>query len=239
VAPRRAVQRWLSPHLTLLARVGAAVVFVASVGARPVLADGTDPVYQTVNGQESLSSMTDQLRTAGYGGPWDQDSVVAAYAETTGGPVTPIVGQSTQASSTSAAGAGQASASGECAGYNEQLVYLTWDRTGSPGSATCTPWSGYTLMDPAWVDDHQTFGLGTQAKTGESVAWACGVVIGATRAADAPLGVNIYVRGASAMSSPWNDWLIPRYGAAPCASLQATFGNRPPDVNYRQAWPSR
>jgi hypothetical protein len=32
--------------------------------------------------------MTEELKRAGYGGPWDPGNVVAAFARTTGGPVT-------------------------------------------------------------------------------------------------------------------------------------------------------
>jgi hypothetical protein len=202
--------------------VAIALATLLALGLRTAFAQVSDPVYQTVNGQQSLTTMIDQLRAAGYGGPWDQDAVVASYATTTGGAVTPVVPAPAELPSAF------------CAGFNQYLVYQVWDRTGSSGP--CTPWDGYTLMDPSWVDDHATFGLGTNAKTGEAVAWACGVVIGAARAADAPMGANIYVRGAPATSGAWSDWLIKEYGALPCSLLEATFANHGPDVHYRQAW---
>ena len=45
--------------------------------------------YQTPNGQKSGSSMAAELRAVGHGAPWDEASVVAAYARTTGGAVNP------------------------------------------------------------------------------------------------------------------------------------------------------
>jgi pimeloyl-ACP methyl ester carboxylesterase len=54
----------------------------------PAASAFADTSYQTPNGPETISSMSEQLRAVGYGGPWDETSVIAAYARTTGGPVT-------------------------------------------------------------------------------------------------------------------------------------------------------
>ena len=71
-------------------RVIAALSVVVAVGVQSALAQATDPQYQTINGVQTVSSMTAQLGNVGYGGPWDQSSVIAAYADTTGGPVTAL-----------------------------------------------------------------------------------------------------------------------------------------------------
>jgi hypothetical protein len=56
-------------------------------------------------------------------------------------------------------------------------------------------------------------------------------VIGAEQAADAPIGANIYVRGAAAGES-----LVKQYAAEPCGILRETFENSAPGIYYRQAW---
>jgi hypothetical protein len=49
--------------------------------------------YTTVNGQQTISSMGSQLRSVGWqGDPNDANAVIAAYAQTTGGAVTPSGG---------------------------------------------------------------------------------------------------------------------------------------------------
>lgn len=46
------------------------------------------PTYQTVNGPLSWDALLNQLKAAGYAGPWDPQSAIAAYARASGGPVT-------------------------------------------------------------------------------------------------------------------------------------------------------
>ena len=92
-------------------------------------------------------------------------------------------------------------------------------------------WEGATLMDPAWVNDHAAFGLATTPATGETIAWACGVLIGADQADAAPIGANIYVRGAVG-----NQSLLKQYAAEPCSLLRELFDNSAPGIYYRQAW---
>ena len=62
------------------------LVIVLLLPTASALADS----YQTANGQQTVEEMAMQLRSVGYGGPWDQSSILAAYARTTGGPVTAI-----------------------------------------------------------------------------------------------------------------------------------------------------
>lgn len=50
------------------------------------------PLYQTVNGQLSFPALASQLLAAGFPGPWDPDSVTAAYARASGGAVTLLGG---------------------------------------------------------------------------------------------------------------------------------------------------
>ena len=50
-------------------------------------AASADNSYQTPNGPQTVASMATQLRAVGYSGPWDEASVVAAYARTTGSAV--------------------------------------------------------------------------------------------------------------------------------------------------------
>jgi hypothetical protein len=45
--------------------------------------------YTTVNGPKTLAQMHAELQGANYPGPWDDASVIAAYARTTNGAVTP------------------------------------------------------------------------------------------------------------------------------------------------------
>jgi hypothetical protein len=58
--------------------------------APPDAAQGSEgePQYRTANGLQTVYSMTQQLQAAGYDGPTDP-SVIAAYAQITGGPVMP------------------------------------------------------------------------------------------------------------------------------------------------------
>jgi hypothetical protein len=63
------------------------------------------------------------------------------------------------------------------------------------------------------------------------------VVLGAQRAVDAPISVNICVRGGfHGTAVPWNNPLIRSDGPQPCSALSASFANMGPDVHYRQAW---
>ncbi len=87
---RQNVRRIIPLLFTLVILVPAATAF----------ADGG---YQTPNGIQTVSSMSSQLRSAGYGGPWDDASVVAAYAQTTGGSVTAVSNSGGGAVSTSTA----------------------------------------------------------------------------------------------------------------------------------------
>ncbi|MBV9543409.1 MAG: hypothetical protein JOY61_03420 [Chloroflexi bacterium] len=45
--------------------------------------------YNTKNGLQTIASMTDQLHKIGYSGPTDTNTVIAAFAQATGGSVTP------------------------------------------------------------------------------------------------------------------------------------------------------
>jgi hypothetical protein len=46
-------------------------------------------VFDTVNGTQSFTTMGVALVSVGYTGPWNTDSIIAAYKRTTNGPVTP------------------------------------------------------------------------------------------------------------------------------------------------------
>lgn len=50
---------------------------------------GGSATYPTPNGPRSIAQMTTELKAAGYPGPWDDTSVIAAYNRTAGGGVTP------------------------------------------------------------------------------------------------------------------------------------------------------
>lgn len=62
--------------------------------------------YSTKNGPKSLQDMQSELRTAGYPGPFDDQSVIEAYARTTQGPVSGANGQSSNGTPGSASGLG-------------------------------------------------------------------------------------------------------------------------------------
>jgi len=55
-------------------------------GAGPDIIQRPEPVqaqtYQTPNGPRTIDQMTAELKAAGYSGPWDSDSIVAAYQKT-------------------------------------------------------------------------------------------------------------------------------------------------------------
>lgn len=64
-----------------------------SSGGAPGGGTGTGR-YSTTNGPKTLPEMQQELRTAGYPGPFDDQSVIEAYARTTKGPVSGAGGQS-------------------------------------------------------------------------------------------------------------------------------------------------
>src|SRR5450432_1774476 len=63
----------------------AALALVASL-ATPAWAQEVD-ICQTPNGQRTTTQIADEVRAAGYAGPWDTASTAAAYGRATGGPV--------------------------------------------------------------------------------------------------------------------------------------------------------
>jgi hypothetical protein len=56
----------------------------------PSMTWADEATYNTPNGPKTLSDMYSELAAAGYGGPWDDQDVIANYATTTGGDVTPV-----------------------------------------------------------------------------------------------------------------------------------------------------
>lgn len=55
------------------------------------------PTYQTKNGPKTPVQIANELKAAGYPGPWDIDSMVQAYGAASGAPVTPTGAVSTAA----------------------------------------------------------------------------------------------------------------------------------------------
>ncbi len=80
------VLRWVTGVL-----LGVALLAPAAAKAQ------TAPTYQTVNGPLSWDVLVNQLKVAGYAGPWDAPSTIAAYARASGGPVTLLDGGSAPA----------------------------------------------------------------------------------------------------------------------------------------------
>jgi hypothetical protein len=73
-----------TPHPCLAARTCLAPRSAAQVQAVPPTATSSqvsdlDQIYQTRNGPRTAAQLRDELAAAGYGGPWDADSVMAAY----------------------------------------------------------------------------------------------------------------------------------------------------------------
>jgi hypothetical protein len=66
--------------------VGLPAVPVLAAPVPPTLAL-TDPSYQTSNGARTAGQLRDELGIAGYGGPWDVESMLAAYARATATPL--------------------------------------------------------------------------------------------------------------------------------------------------------
>jgi pimeloyl-ACP methyl ester carboxylesterase len=73
--------RRLAPFLLAI------VILLLPAVAPAASAAGAELTYQTPNGQRTLVQMGDELMSVGYGGPWDTQSVINAYAQTTGGQV--------------------------------------------------------------------------------------------------------------------------------------------------------
>ena len=82
----RVVLRWLGGIL-----LAAALFAPTASKAQPV------PTYQTVNGSLSWDALVNQLKSAGYPGPWDPQSAIAAYARASGGAVTLVTSGSAPA----------------------------------------------------------------------------------------------------------------------------------------------
>jgi|SRR5579859_989009 len=78
---RRPQLRRLAPFLLAI------VILLLPAVAPAASAAGAELTYQTPNGQRTLVQMGDELMSVGYGGPWDTQSVINAYAQTTGGQV--------------------------------------------------------------------------------------------------------------------------------------------------------
>src|SRR5207244_10363148 len=70
------------PKLTAVVPAGVARALLANVASAQ--ADGT---CQTNNGPRTTSQIAGELAAAGYPGPWDPDSMAAAYGRATGGAV--------------------------------------------------------------------------------------------------------------------------------------------------------
>lgn len=67
-------------------------LFVLAFPSAAFAQTANGPLYQTANGQLSFPALASQLSAAGFPGPWDPDSVTAAYARTSGGAVTLLGG---------------------------------------------------------------------------------------------------------------------------------------------------
>ncbi|HLZ29992.1 MAG TPA: alpha/beta hydrolase [Chloroflexota bacterium] len=63
-------------------------ILALSAAAVPPASAQDAAVCQTPNGPRTSSQIADEVRTAGYTGPWDTASAAAAYARASGGPVT-------------------------------------------------------------------------------------------------------------------------------------------------------
>src|SRR5947209_16263969 len=65
--------------------LAASILFLAFPSATAVADDGEK--YQTVNGWQTVGTMTAQLQESGYDGAVDACSVIATYSDLTGGSV--------------------------------------------------------------------------------------------------------------------------------------------------------
>jgi pimeloyl-ACP methyl ester carboxylesterase len=98
--PRRAVSGAGAPgavSLTVVLRWLGSVLLVVALLAPTVSEAQPAPMYETPNGPLSGDALANQLQAVGYPGPWDPQSILAAYARASGGPVTLIAGGSAPA----------------------------------------------------------------------------------------------------------------------------------------------
>jgi pimeloyl-ACP methyl ester carboxylesterase len=78
----------VSAHPLVVTRgLALALALAALLSTTPALAQ-EGVVCQTPNGVRTMAQLADEVRAAGYNGPWDTASTTAAYVRASGGPVT-------------------------------------------------------------------------------------------------------------------------------------------------------